>query len=86
VSGHGQHIRPDTPQYPWPPLTDWSEVSTRDLSRGRLVGRLRLGKADSGQRRSSLMLREEENDGAPPRTRVDLDAATATVRRPLDSA
>lgn len=34
------------------------------------------------ERASSLMLRDEEGDGAPPRTRVDLDAGTATVRRP----
>lgn len=33
------------------------------------------------QRRTSLMLREEEGDGAPPRTTVDLDGGTATVRR-----
>ncbi|TDD29470.1 hypothetical protein E1287_30880 [Actinomadura sp. KC06] len=32
------------------------------------------------QRRTSLILRDEENDGAPARTRVDLDAGTATVR------
>ncbi|WP_433467359.1 DUF6191 domain-containing protein [Spirillospora sp. CA-128828] len=38
------------------------------------------------QRRSSLMLRDEENDGGPPRTRVDLDAGTAIVRRPPGSA
>ncbi|TMR01144.1 hypothetical protein ETD83_15290 [Actinomadura soli] len=39
------------------------------------------------QRRTSLILRDEESDGAPPRTRVDLDAGTATVRRrPADSA
>ncbi|MGI5204002.1 DUF6191 domain-containing protein [Spirillospora sp. CA-108201] len=30
--------------------------------------------------------RDEENDGGPPRTRVDLDAGTAIVRRPPGSA
>jgi hypothetical protein len=28
------------------------------------------------------LLRDEENDGAPPRTDVDLDAGTVIVRRP----
>ncbi|WP_147449343.1 DUF6191 domain-containing protein [Actinomadura pelletieri] len=36
------------------------------------------------QRRMSLILRDEENDGAPPRTRIDLDAGIAVVRRPSD--
>ncbi|WP_163507580.1 DUF6191 domain-containing protein [Fodinicola acaciae] len=30
-------------------------------------------------KQSSLMLREEESDGAPPRSRVDLDAGTANI-------
>lgn len=34
------------------------------------------------QRQTSLMLRDEEGDGAPPRSRVDLDAGTAVIRRP----
>ncbi|TDD73996.1 DUF6191 domain-containing protein [Actinomadura rubrisoli] len=34
------------------------------------------------QRRTSLMLRDEERDGAPPAARVDLDAGTAVLRRP----
>lgn len=38
------------------------------------------------QRGSSLMLRDEEDDGAPPLSRVDLDAGTAIVRLPRDSA
>ena len=38
------------------------------------------------QRRSSLMLRDDENDGAPPRTHVDLESGTATVRRPPGTA
>lgn len=33
------------------------------------------------QRRTSLMLRDDEEDGAPPRSRVDLDAGTATILR-----
>ncbi|MCD0451707.1 DUF6191 domain-containing protein [Actinocorallia sp. API 0066] len=32
------------------------------------------------QRRTSLMLRDEEGDGAPPRTRIDLDGGTAVIR------
>ncbi len=34
------------------------------------------------ERRTSLMLRDEENDGAPPRGAVDLDRGTATIRVP----
>jgi hypothetical protein len=35
-------------------------------------------------KQSSLMLREEEADGAPPRSQIDLDAGTAkiVVRKP----
>jgi hypothetical protein len=32
-------------------------------------------------KRSSLVLRDEENDGAPPRSTVDLDGGTAVIRR-----
>lgn len=32
------------------------------------------------QRRTSLLLRDEETDGAPPRSEVDLDGGTATIR------
>jgi hypothetical protein len=32
------------------------------------------------QRRTSLMLRDEEADGAPPRSTVDLDRGTAAAR------
>lgn len=34
------------------------------------------------QRNSSLILRDEEDDGAPPRNKIDLDTGTAIVRRP----
>jgi hypothetical protein len=34
------------------------------------------------QRRTSLMLRDEEGDGAPPRGRIDLDTGRAVIRRP----
>ena len=34
------------------------------------------------ERKSSLMLRDDEGDGAPPRTRVDLDGGRAVVRLP----
>ncbi|MEV4256548.1 DUF6191 domain-containing protein [Spirillospora sp. NPDC049652] len=37
------------------------------------------------QRASSLMLRDDETDGAPPRTRIDLAAGTAVVRCPPES-
>ncbi|MFI0412200.1 DUF6191 domain-containing protein [Actinomadura sp. 3N508] len=37
------------------------------------------------QRRISLILRDEEGDAAPRRTRLDLDAGTAIVRRPTGS-
>jgi hypothetical protein len=33
------------------------------------------------ERRTSLMLRDEEGDGAPPRSVVDLDAGTAVIRK-----
>ncbi|WP_354644998.1 DUF6191 domain-containing protein [Kitasatospora camelliae] len=36
------------------------------------------------QRRSTSMLRDEEGEGAPPRTRVDLARGTAVVRLPSD--
>ncbi|GAA4241101.1 DUF6191 domain-containing protein [Actinomadura meridiana] len=63
---------------------------------GRPVSAVAVGELDAffhgthrhqqEQRRMSLILRDEENDGAPPRTSVDLDAGTATIRRPLDPA
>ncbi|QXJ22782.1 hypothetical protein AGRA3207_003842 [Actinomadura graeca] len=63
---------------------------------GRPVSAVAVGELDAffhgthrhqqEQRRSSLMLRDEENDCAPPRTKVDLDAGTVTLRRPSDSA
>lgn len=34
------------------------------------------------QRRTSLMLRDEEGDAAPPRSRVDLDRGSAVIRPP----
>lgn len=34
------------------------------------------------QRQTSLMMRDEEGDGAPPRSKVDLDAGTAVIRKP----
>lgn len=34
------------------------------------------------ERRSALVLRDDEEDGAPPRSRVDLDGARAVVRMP----
>lgn len=34
------------------------------------------------ERRTSLILREDEDDGAPPAKAVDLDAGTVVVRRP----
>ncbi|MFD9594291.1 DUF6191 domain-containing protein [Kitasatospora sp. NPDC059973] len=34
------------------------------------------------ERRSTLMLRDEEGEGAPPRTRVDLASGTAVVVTP----
>ncbi|MFI0486509.1 DUF6191 domain-containing protein [Actinomadura sp. 9N215] len=63
---------------------------------GRPVSAIAVGELDAffngthrhqqEQRRSSLMLRDEESDGAPPRTRIDLDAGTAIVRPPPDPA
>ena len=63
---------------------------------GRPVSAVAVGELDAffhgthrhqlEQRRSSLILRDEENDGAQRFTRVDLDAGTAIVRRPPDSA
>jgi hypothetical protein len=62
---------------------------------GRPISAIAVGEMDAffqgthrhqqEQRRSSLMLRDEENDGAPPRTRVDLDDGIAIVRRPPTS-
>ncbi|MEV7419230.1 DUF6191 domain-containing protein [Streptomyces sp. NPDC089919] len=34
------------------------------------------------ERRSALVMRDDEEDGAPPRTRIDLDGGTALVRLP----
>jgi hypothetical protein len=36
------------------------------------------------ERTSALMLRDEEADGAPPRSRVDLDGGRAVLRLPHD--
>lgn len=36
------------------------------------------------QRRTSLILRDEESDGAPPNSKVDLDGGTAVIRRVAD--
>lgn len=62
---------------------------------GRPVSAVAVGELDAffhgthrhreDQRSSSLMLRDEENDAAPPRTRVDLAGGIAVVRRPPDS-
>ncbi|MFF8769976.1 DUF6191 domain-containing protein [Kitasatospora sp. NPDC015120] len=38
------------------------------------------------ERQSSLMLRDEEDDGAPPRTRVDLAAGVVVLVRPPGGA
>ncbi|MEV4612301.1 DUF6191 domain-containing protein [Kitasatospora sp. NPDC049258] len=38
------------------------------------------------QRRSTLMLRDEEGEGAPPRSTVDLTAGTAVLRVPAGRA
>ena len=38
------------------------------------------------ERKSSLMLRDDQGEGAPPRTRVDLDGGTAVVRLPEPGA
>ncbi|MGW4381829.1 DUF6191 domain-containing protein [Kitasatospora sp. NPDC004531] len=35
------------------------------------------------QRRIELVLRDDEHDGAPPRTGIDLAAGTARIRRPI---
>ncbi len=35
------------------------------------------------QRRVELVLRDDENDGAPPKTGIDLTAGTATIRPPV---
>ncbi|MFC5187167.1 DUF6191 domain-containing protein [Actinomadura harenae] len=34
------------------------------------------------QRASSLMMRDDETDGAPPRTRIDLNNGSAVIRLP----
>jgi hypothetical protein len=41
------------------------------------------GKADELEhRKSELMMRDDEEDGAPPRSRVDLDGGTASIKLP----
>jgi hypothetical protein len=41
------------------------------------------GKADDlAQRRTEELVRDDEDDGAPPRSRVDLDAGVAHLRLP----
>ena len=41
------------------------------------------GKADElAQRHSEALVRDDEAEGAPPRSRVDLDAGTARLRLP----
>ena len=39
-------------------------------------------RAQLEQRRIELVLRDDEHDGAPPRSGIDLDAGTATIRLP----
>ncbi|MER5861770.1 DUF6191 domain-containing protein [Kitasatospora sp. NPDC002040] len=36
------------------------------------------------QRKTTLMLRDEEGEGAPPRSRVDLDGGRAVLRLPRE--
>ncbi|MFJ4687135.1 DUF6191 domain-containing protein [Streptomyces sp. NPDC088789] len=50
----------------------------------QLHGALSAGKAhELKERQSSLLLRDDEEDGAPPhRTRVDLESGVAVVRLP----
>ncbi|MFF5445762.1 DUF6191 domain-containing protein [Streptomyces sp. NPDC012888] len=38
------------------------------------------GHRPSRERQSALVMRDDEQDGAPPRTRVDLGAGTVVVR------
>lgn len=48
-----------------------------------LHGHLSPGKAQElKQRATSLMMRDEQDEGAPPRSRVDLDAGLAIIRLP----
>jgi hypothetical protein len=42
-------------------------------------------RAQLEQRRIELVLRDDEHDGAPPRSAVDLDAGTAIIRLPDES-
>ncbi|MGW7315222.1 DUF6191 domain-containing protein [Streptomyces sp. NPDC054865] len=37
------------------------------------------------ERRSALVMRDDEEDGAPPRSRVDLDGGRAVIRMPVRS-
>jgi uncharacterized protein DUF6191 len=63
---------------------------------GRPVSAVAVGELDAffhgthrhqqEQRRTSLMLRAEEGDGAPPHGRVELDSGSAVIRRPAGSA
>lgn len=62
---------------------------------GRPVSAIAVGELDvffqgthrhqQDQRSSSLMLRDEETDGAPPGIRLDLESGTAVVPRPPTS-
>ena len=38
------------------------------------------------QRRTELMLRDDDQDGAPPRNRIDLDRGVASLRMPTRPA
>jgi Family of unknown function (DUF6191) len=53
-----------------------------------LHGHLAPGKAQElKQRATSLVLRDEQDEGAPPRSRVDLDTGLAVIRiEPRDAA
>ncbi|MGX2996309.1 DUF6191 domain-containing protein [Streptomyces sp. JNUCC 64] len=54
----------------------------------QLHGALSPGKQDElKERQSALVLRDDEDDGAPPhRTRIDLDGGVAVVRAPGQEA
>ncbi|MFG2824550.1 DUF6191 domain-containing protein [Kitasatospora sp. NPDC048365] len=66
---------------PWRGTGREGQVSSTGFE--QLHAQFAAGKqAELEQRKTTLMLRDEEGEGAPPRTRVDLDGGVAVVLAP----
>ena len=75
--GLAPRLRPDRAERPARRERGVGAVATEELH-----GLIYSGKrVQLEQRRIELVLRDDEESGAPPRSGIDLDAGTATIRR-----